>query len=61
MNVLSNSCPVSLMNKTENFQSQGDGFDSLQKLANVFIVFLCDMKPYVSQYVTFGYIILFGQ
>ena len=57
MNVLSNSCPVSLMDKTVNFQSQGGSFDSQQKLANFFIVFSYDMKTYVSQYVTFRYII----
>ena len=44
MNVLSNSCPVSLMDKTVIFKSQGGGFDSQKKLGKFFTVFLCDMK-----------------
>ena len=53
MNVLSNSYPVSLIDKKVNFQSQVRGFHPQQKLAKYFIVFLCDMKTYVSQYFTF--------
>ena len=39
MNVLSNSYLASLMDKTVNFQLQGGGLDSQQKLAKFFLSF----------------------
>ena len=40
MNVLSYSYPVSVMNKTVNVQSQGRRYNSQQKLANLYCLFM---------------------